>query len=461
MKKPLFWHQGLFLQPQHFQQEDIYFQSLLTPFYQFIQPHFWGIKNLEISNIISGSSFEKPKGEFLFQDMTYVVCPGNAQIEARPIDESWMEEGKSVTVYIGLKKFDSAGKNVTVLSKLENLSEVTTRFVTTADHDEIQDLHQGDGPPANMKNLFYVLKIFFEPEKQQLGDYSLIPIAELKKDADTIKISNTYAPPCIDITGSDPLMKIITEIKKMIASRANQLEAYKREKGIHTAEFGSRDMVFLLALRSLNRYVPLFFHMTEVQPVHPCNVYALLRQLTGELSSFSEEINVLGEQEDGTRLIFNYDHLNLRKCFASAQELITKLLDDITAGPDYITPLIYDGAYYAAELPPLIFEGGNRFYLVFKTEADSDSIIQHVESIVKMSSRESLPILIARALGGVSVTHLQTPPQELPRRANSLYFEIDHHSDQWGNVERGRNVALYWDTAPDDLAVELMVVGRS
>ncbi|MCP4345108.1 MAG: type VI secretion system baseplate subunit TssK [Desulfobacterales bacterium] len=459
MKKPLFWHQGLFLQPQHFQQEDIYFQSLLTPFYQFIQPHFWGIKNLEIPTI-SGNTFDKPTGEFLFQDMTYIVCPGNALVEARPIDESWMEEGKSVTVYIGLKKFDSAGKNVTVLSKLENLSEVSTRFATTADHDEVQDLHQGDGPPANMKNLFHVLKIFFEPEKQKLGDYSLIPIAELKKDADTIIFSETYAPPCIDISGADSLMKIVTEIKKMIASRANQLESYKREKGFHTSEFGARDMVFLLALRSLNRYVPLLFHMTEVQPIHPCNVYALLRQLAGELSSFSDEVNVLGE-EDETRLIFNYDHQNLWKCFSSAQELITRLLDDITAGPDYIIPLVYDGAYFAAELEPKIFEGGNRFYLVFKTEAESESIIQHVESIVKMSSRESLPILIARALGGVSVRHLQTPPQELPRRAHSIYFEIDNHSDQWGNVERGRNIALYWDTAPDDLSVELMVVGRT
>jgi len=53
------------------------------------------------------------------------------------------------------------------------------------------------------------------------------------------------------------------------------------------------------------------------------------------------------------------------------------------------------------------------------------------------------------------------PPQELPRRAFSIYFQLDHHSDLWSRVEKGKNLALYWDTAPEDLKVELMVVGRS
>jgi len=81
--------------------------------------------------------------------------------------------------------------------------------------------------------------------------------------------------------------------------------------------------------------------------------------------------------------------------------------------------------------------------------------------VAKLGARESLPILIARALPGVRLEHLDLPPQELPRRARSIYFQVDHHSDQWAYVERGNNIALYWDVAPEDLKVELMVVGRS
>jgi type VI secretion system protein ImpJ len=220
-------------------------------------------------------------------------------------------------------------------------------------------------------------------------------------------------------------------------------------------------MVYLLALRSLNRYIPLLFHLTESQQVHPWAVYALLRQLIGELSCFSERVNVMGELEDGTRLLSGYDHRDIWGCYSAAQGLVTQLLDEITAGPEYVMQLVYDGTYYTTELTPAIFAGRNRFYLVLETEADPKSLLESVETVAKLGSRESLPILIARALPGIKVEHLPVPPQELPRRSKSVYFQIDHHGEQWAHVEKGNNLALYWDAAPEDLKVELMVVGRS
>ncbi len=95
MERPLFWHQGLFLQPQHFQLEDVHFQSLMTPFHRFLQPHLWGTGDLEIQKAALGNrSFDLLRGEFLFPDMTYVVFPGNALIEARSFDDAWVEGGK-------------------------------------------------------------------------------------------------------------------------------------------------------------------------------------------------------------------------------------------------------------------------------------------------------------------------------------------------------------------------------
>jgi type VI secretion system protein ImpJ len=220
-------------------------------------------------------------------------------------------------------------------------------------------------------------------------------------------------------------------------------------------------MVYLLALRSLNRYVPALYHVIEGGQVHPWPVYGALRQLIGELSSFSEGVSVLGESPDGTRLLPPYDHLNLYRCFLAAQGLVSQLLDEITAGPEHVMRLLYDGTYYASELAPAVFEGKNRFYLVLRTEEDPKEVLETIETAAKLGSRENLPLLIARALPGVGLEHLPVPPQELPRRANSLYFSVDHHGEQWAGVEKGRNLAFYWDDAPEDLEAELMVVGRS
>ena len=187
----------------------------------------------------------------------------------------------------------------------------------------------------------------------------------------------------------------------------------------------------------------------------------LLRQLIGELSTFSAEISFSGEDREGNKLLPNYDHGDIGECFNAALAVITQLLDQITAGPEYMIQLLYDGTYFGAELPPSIFEGRNRFYLVVETAADPNEVLSSMESIAKLGCRESLPILIARSLSGVGIAHLEQTPQELPRRANALYFQIDHHSDQWAQVQKVNNAALYWDSAPEDLKVELMAVGRS
>jgi type VI secretion system protein ImpJ len=324
----------------------------------------------------------------------------------------------------------------------------------------VTDLHQ-NGPSAQVKRMVYVLKLFWESERQQLGDYELLPVAHLVKDKDQVILAENYIPPCLTIDGSPRLQTIVREIRDQIAARCHRLESYKRDRGIQTAEFGAKDMVYLLALRSLNRFLPLLCHMVESSQVHPWNIYAVLRQLCGEFSTFSQEVNAMGELTNGTRLLPAYDHLNLGDCFSKGQALVTRLLDKITEGPEYMLTLAFDGTYFGVELPGAVFEGRNRFFLVLETEADPKALQSSLGHIAKLSSREALPILIARSLPGIKIEALAAAPQELPRRANSLYFQIDRHSEQWSEVEKAKNLALYWDDAPDDLKVELMVVGRS
>jgi len=459
---PIFWHQGLILQPHHFQLFDRSVRMLLDPINDYLAPHFWGVGKMDILLAALGTrSFQLAKGGFLFPDGTHVVFPGNAIVEPRQFEDGWVAGGKPFTILLGLRKWNDRGENVTVVESLEDVSRVTTRFATPADAEEWKDIHAG-GPPGKVKRLHYVLKVFWETERELLGDYLLIPIAQLERMGEEIVMSPQFAPPSLTLAASDPLLRIVKEIRDQIASRSRQLEEFKQQRGIQNAQFGSRDMVFLLALRSLNRYVPVLFHLTETRQVHPWSVYCQLRQLVGELSTFSEKITVMGEVTGGDESpLPPYDHLNPRECFATAQQLIARLLDEITAGPEYVIPLSYDGTYFAAEMRPVHFESRNRYYLVLRTEEESNSVIQAIDTVVKLSSRERLPLLIARALPGVGLEHLPIPPQELPRRSYSVYFSVNSNSDQWALIEKGNNIALYWDNAPEDLEVELMLVGRS
>ena len=403
MERQLLWHQGLFLQPQHFQVTERYYQSLLTPLYRYQTPHMWGVVNMEIQQAALGTkSFQLLDGEFIFPDTTYVVLPENAVVESRYFEDEWVEGGKPFTVYLGIKKWTNAGENVTVLNAGAHLSDVTSRFIAPADPEEVRDLHQ-DGPAAQLKRLQYVLKIFWETEQDRFGDYEILPLAQMERMGSEVVLSKTFIPPSLTTSASNPLEKIIREIRDQISARGHQLEAYKRERGIHSADFGARDMVYLLAQRTLNRYIPGLIHLTDEKTVHPWTVYGLLRSLIGELSSFSNTISVTGEAADGTTLVPGYQHQNLWECFSSAQSAITSLLDEITAGPEYVFQLAYDGTYYSAELPPALFEGKNRFYLVIETEQEPQGVLDSLAASAKLSSREQLPILIVRALPAIAL----------------------------------------------------------
>jgi len=459
IERPLFWHQGLFLQPQHFQLLERSLQSLFMPFRDFVEPHFWGVAEVEVQKAALGTrTFTILKGDIIFPDGTHTVFPGNSVISPRPFEDAWVDGGRPLNVYVGLKKWNTSGENVTVVERAENVQKIPTRFISQADPEDVADLHS-PGPSGQVKRLHYALKIFWENEIEMLGDHLLVPIARLERMGDEIRLSQQFVPPALALTSSELLTHAVKEIRDQITARSRQLEELKSQRGIQTAEFGSRDMVYLLALRSLNRYVPLLNHVTEARYVHPWAVFGLLRQLIGELSTFSEKVDVMGSQETGVSLPV-YDHQTLWECFSSAQALVSQLLDEITAGPEYVIRLVFDGTYFAAELKPAIFEARNRFYLVFRTEADPKMVLQYVTGIAKLSSRAHMPILIARALPGIKVEHLPVPPQELPRRAHSIYFAVDVHSDLWPMVQKGQNIALYWDNAPEDLEVELMVVTR-
>ena len=461
LERPVFWHQGLFLQPQHFQLAELSFQSQFTPYLNYLAPHFWGVCRMEIGGDAKGMrSVEIKSGAFLFPDGAYAALPDNALIQPRTFPEELPAHANPCTVYLGLRKWNHDAQNVTTLESGLPLSRIATRFAAPPAAATCADLHAG-GAQGEVRQLDLVLQIFFETEIELLGDYLLMPVARLEQGCEGPHLSRQFIPPCLTLAGSPVLLELVREIRDQLACRCRRLEGCKKERGIQAAEFGSKDLVYLLALRTLNRYLARLSHFLEASGVHPWQVYSLLRELVAELSCFCETVTALGESaDDGTRLLPDYHHTDPGGCFSPAHDLVLKLLDQITAGPEYALALSYDGSYFGSEMKAEHFEGRGRFYLVLKTDEDPKGVALSVATLAKLSSKERMPLLIAQALPGIALEHLPDPPRELPHRASAVFFAIDSRSEQWDLVQKWKNLALCWDQAPADLEVQLMIVAR-
>lgn len=457
--KGIYWHQGMFMQPQHFQLTEQSGQFRIKPLMETGLPHFWGVGKLEVSRTAIANRFVEVLGaHLLFPDHTYVEVAANAVVAPRRFDDVWCGDEKALTVYLGLRRLSDQGSNVTLCDSLEEAASSSTRYATLKRPPEVPDLYS-DGPPASVHTLLHVVRIFFESEIDNLGQYELIPIAQLVRIGEAISLSETFVPPCYAMAGAGVLARIVSEIRDEMAARVHHLQEFKSPRDMHRAELDSGHMELLLALRSLNRTYPHLLHLTQAPEVHPWIIYGALRQLVGELSSFSDRFDVLGQAHDGSSGLPSYDHSALYACFAHAKALIGRLLNDITVGPEHLTALAYCNGVFAGELPRTFFDRRNRFYLVLHSEQVA-LLALRAQRDARLASASDIGGLVAHALPGLELIHLATAPQGVARRANACYFRIEQVSELWDAVERQESIALQWPDAPEDLRVEVVVLRR-
>jgi len=457
--KPVFWHQGLFLQPQHFQLAEQYQQSQLYPYHTYQMPHFWGVCTLEMqSTSLNHRTCEIESGDFLFSDGTFVSIPDNAVISPRSFEQEWVDPDKPFTIYLALHNHNRHGENVTIVNDFSDLGDINTRYVSTANPENIRDAYV-EGPEAQVKFLRYMLKIVFDNEKDDMNDYELIPLAQVIRDGDTIMYNRQFIPPTVSLNAIPELARVVKDVRDEVMGRALQLSSYKAP--VHAKrEFDANLLRYKMALQSLSRFVPRLFHASETGNVHPWFVYGILRELAGEVSTFTDRVSVLGETSDGQRLLPSYSHTDLGNCFASASSLITQLLNEITIGPQYLVEMNKDEIAFSADVPQEFFEEHVDFYIIVNTIDDFEQAQQSLLTAAKLSSRDTVETLIERSLPGVGMIYMPAPPPGLPRRPNSYYLRLDIHDDQWSSVVRQQNVSLLWEEAPEDTKVELVIVRK-
>ncbi|MEN6620262.1 MAG: type VI secretion system baseplate subunit TssK [Smithella sp.] len=458
--KPILWHQGLFLQPQHFQYNDSYIQSLLNPLMTYLQPYMWGVCNISIGEaVLNNQIFEIEEGQFIFQDGTWVTFPGNAFIQSRSFKDHWKESDKPLKVYLGLHKWNHAGENVTILKNSDETISNESRYIADINPEEIKDMYQKSAP-AQIKFMNYDLKIFWESEMEGLSDYHLIPIAELENDGKDFKLSRDYIPPSISISSSNILYRQIKTIKEQVTTRCRVLSEYKIGKITQATDLEASYIVSFLSLMSLNRHLPALHQVTEVPVFHPYNAYCIIRQLIGELSSYTDRVDAMGRLRDGTELLSEYNHENLGRSFSEAMLLISELLEALSLAAENIINLIRENDYFSAEIPSNMFEARNAFYLIVKTSRNLDDMEAMINNVAKISSAEQMPTLIKRALPGVRIEKMDTPPPGLPRRPDVMIFRFDRSNTSWMEIQKDCNICMCWSEAPEDVTAEIAIIKR-
>jgi type VI secretion system protein ImpJ len=311
--------------------------------------------------------------------------------------------------------------------------------------------------------LSHNLQILFNVPASRTQDYELVKIAEIVRSPDGRggQLVAHYIPPCVTIRSSDTLWRMVDKISQDVRAKGDELRRYQIGQG---AELSTGDMSLLVMRQTLNRYTPLLHHYVELGDVHPVIVYSALRQLVGELSTFSDAVSALGAQADG-EVLPPYNHDQLGWCFHSATTRAKELLDQLTASPVEDIQLPHDGQqYFTANLDPELFTADNRFYLAISSDLNPNELYHLLQRTGKITALQEMPAIRQYALFGLKIDVLQTPPEELRMLARYRYFQIDRtplanpDADHWLKIQRHRSIAVFCKELAPTTDIRLVVV---
>ncbi len=458
---PVFWHHGLFLQPQHFQLADRYLVESLLPLLAAARPYFWGAAEAQVDEgALAAGRMDFTRLSLLFPDGLggLAAYPGNAVAAGRRIPVEAIPAGGGMTVYVGLRGIKPGEPNVTQAETPEAMAAAPTRWAVPAEPENLPDIY-GDGPAAQVRRLQCVLRIVFEPEAASMGDHALVAVARIVREGDALKADPSFAPPCLTICAAPALASILTELRDRVLGKTRQLEGYKNlsGRGGDTGELA----VLLMALRTLSRFAARLDHTVRGPCASPFEAYGLLRELVAELSVFSLEIGALGETWQGESLLPAYDHENLGPCFRAARDVAVRLIEAVSAGPRWAARFVFKDPYWTVEIPPHVLAEGGEFWLVLASDAaDPAAMRASAQRVLKLSATGGMSSLLVRAVPGIPLGYSEGPPAGLPRRPGALYFRVGAESPQWNDVVTGQSLSIYWDEAPADLDAQLAVIGR-
>lgn len=456
--KPIYWHQGLFLKPHHFQYLQAYSTESNNTRQENKTPYAWGVSKFSVDKKeLLTKNFVIEELEIVFVDGTVVNLPHDAVVQSRNFSTLYEDLESDLTIYVGLKNFSENNINVTELNSYENLENVDTRFVTKGEASSVNNLYHED-ESAQVQFMDYCLKIFFEDEIKNLNSYQLIPIAKIERKGEDIFLNEKYVAPLLEAKANTSFFELINSIQKDLTFRAFQLEEYKNP----SSNIGEEPnyLKYLMALQSLAIFVPKIKHMSKAESLHPWYYYELFVQLVGVLSTYSTRVNIFGKLDSGKYLIQEYNHLNLYEIFYEIKLLVTELLDSIIIGPDYILPFVKNETTFTLDCPVSIFQAKYRYFLIVKTPSEANELQESFARFAKVASSNEIEMIVERSLVGLPFEKYEMSIQGLPQRSDSCYFELTSDDAQWGHIQQSQNMTIEFDDALDDVSVELVVLKK-
>ncbi len=419
------WTEGMFLRPQHFQQQDRYQESLMEARCRPLRSYFWGFHELEVDTaLLKLGKFAVNKCRCIFPDGTPVNIP-EYDVNLKILE---LEAGlQNQLLYLALPVKRQGAPD----TRLEEDPQSLVRF--NAVEIDTFDSTSNQNDNAKIQIGSHNLRLLLESEDR--SGYTTLPVARVKETRDDgeIILDTAFIQPLLDITSHPKVGSILKETAGSLNLRAEALAGRIRDSGRQ----GTSEIADFLMLQMANRAEPWILHLSKVKPLHPLEMYGELIQLTGELATFSSIQKRPPELPE-------YDHDDLQSCVQPLMQLLNQYLSTVSETSAVSLELV-ERKYgiYVSPIKDRSLIKKATFVLAVKAQMKPDQIRSRFPSQAKIAPVEKIRDLVNAQLPGIGLQVLPVAPRQIPYHAGFTYFQLDSNSDFWPELGKSSGFALH------------------
>ncbi|MFI3135958.1 MAG: type VI secretion system baseplate subunit TssK [Methylococcaceae bacterium] len=419
------WSEGMFLRPQHFQQHDRYFETLVRERCGGLQPYDWGIKKLKIDvRQLGMGKFSLAECSGIFPDGTPFNLPED---DALPLPIDIPIDVQNAIIYVSLPAQQPGAVEVDTDENPTNLARYH------AAESEVKDANVATNTSSAV--MLAKLQTRLLLERQERAGYVCIGIArviESRIDKNII-LDEGYIPPTVDCNAIPQLKSYIKELYGLLHTRGEALGGRASEAG----RGGVAEISDYMLLQLVNRVEPLFEHLQNVPCLHPERFYRLAVQLAGELSTFCKA--------NKRPISFStYTHDDLQKTFKQVMDELRLLLNAVLEQNALFIPLTAPKyGIRGAKVPDLNLLKDAVFVLAVSAQVSIEQLRSGFPTQVKIGPVEKINLLINNALPGISIHALPVAPRQIPFHAGFAYFELNKQSEMWKQMSQSGGFAIH------------------
>jgi type VI secretion system protein ImpJ len=438
IKNKVAWLEGMFLLPQHFQQQERYYEYLVGHALHSFVGYCWGFTHLTLDRAslqLGRLAIENCAG--YFADGSPFVLPGQGELPqaltAQQIDGCQM-------VYLAIPR-----ERADIATMGSENTELRYKIQSIDSSDMVEDSQQQAKIEVACVNTRLIT------EKYPLDNYECLPIAKIKEtNQQSIILDEQFIPPVLNIQASAGTKRVLMELFELIGHCKSILQ----QRVSNDKQLSSLIWIDVQLLQLINKYHLQINQLVLEERAHPKKLHQIILLLLAELSTylFDTEHEVMN---------IAYQHDQLQHAFIPLLSKVNQYFQQVFNDQAVNVKLasLAHGLWQAETVSKALLESAE-FILEVSIENDIENFSKQFIAQSKVASIAQMPVIVSHALRGVSLVPIAQLPRQLPAKKSHCYFKLDQSSEAWEEVRQAKNIAIQVGNSFPGIKIQLWAIKR-